>query len=163
MSSSSPHHLLPRFFRFFRGFVWGGGGNQPLLGLPAPRLSPPGRPGQQAQVSHTAGSSSASCRRASEGHSPEATGGSGPAFRDSGQVGWPSGGRRAQPDLMPSLRPLRGEAAQVCPQKSPLRSLPTTSVPTPRQGHRGCPCELSFSSVTHLSLGSRGYDPISFR
>lgn len=100
-----------------------------MLGLPAPRLSPPGRPGQQAQVSHTAGSS-ASCRRAREGHSPEATGSSGPAFSDSGQVGWPSGGRRAQPDLMPSLHPLRGEASQVCPQKYPLRSLPTTSVPT---------------------------------
>lgn len=127
--AQAAHHLLTRFFC---GFVWGSGGNQPSLGLPAPRLSPPGRPGQQAQVSHTAGSS-ASRRGAREGHSPGATGGSGPALRDSGQVGWPSVGRQAQPDLMPSLPPLRGETAQVCPQKHPeVPSHDPRAHPTPR-------------------------------
>lgn len=72
-----------------------GGGNRPHLCSQPPRRLPPGRPGQRAQVSHTAGSSASS-----HPHLHGARGSVTPQGPGTRQAGWPSGCGQARLALM---------------------------------------------------------------
>lgn len=105
-----------------------GGGNGPRLCLPAPGRPPPGRPGQQAQVSRTAGSSASSHLRlhgARGSRSPQ-----GPV-EAGGVAVW----------LRCHLPcPWGGWAAQVCPQGPPHTASSHDPCTHPLGRGPGLPC-----------------------